>query len=340
VAIASRLSSEIRGTDQAIRNALDGQALIDTAEGGHNEIENILQRMREIAIQSANDTNDSDDRANLQAEMKALTTEINRVASVTTWAGQKMMQDDGTSFSFQVGTATGSKNQIGITIQSMAADKDGLNLTGVARTAADTTDGAAEVNGVYTKADGKFAIAYASAAVASFDLIMGETPDVPGKTYTFSSTTAMTSGNANRNTVGPEVAAAVNASADMKALGITATYASSDGKVTLAFGITNNVEVESKTTALRAVKHIDVAIKAVNTQRSELGAVSNRLSHTVNNLTNISANLSAAKGGIEDADFAHETTNLAKNQILQQASTAMLAQANAAKQNVLSLLQG
>ena len=85
---------------------------------------------------------------------------------------------------------------------------------------------------------------------------------------------------------------------------------------------------------------IDTAIKNVNIQRSELGAVSNRLNHTVNNLTNISSNLSAAKGGIEDADFALETTNLAKNQILQQASTAMLAQANASKQNVLSLLQG
>ena len=88
VAIASRLSSEIRGTDQAIRNAMDGQALIDTAEGGHKEIENILQRMREVAVQSANDTNDSSDRANLQAEMDALITEINRAASVTTWAGQ------------------------------------------------------------------------------------------------------------------------------------------------------------------------------------------------------------------------------------------------------------
>jgi flagellin len=85
---------------------------------------------------------------------------------------------------------------------------------------------------------------------------------------------------------------------------------------------------------------IDAAIEKVNIQRSELGAVSNRLNHTVNNLTNISSNLSAAKGGIEDADFALETTNLAKNQILQQASTAMLAQANASKQNVLSLLQG
>ena len=85
---------------------------------------------------------------------------------------------------------------------------------------------------------------------------------------------------------------------------------------------------------------LDTAIKTVNVQRSELGAVSNRLTHTVNNLTNISANLSAARGGIEDADFAFETTQLAKNQILQQASTAMLAQANASKQNVLSLLQG
>ena len=92
--------------------------------------------------------------------------------------------------------------------------------------------------------------------------------------------------------------------------------------------------------ARHAVTVLDGAIKSVNTQRSNLGAVSNRLSHTVSNLTNISSNLSAAKGGIEDADFALETTALAKNQILQQASTAMLAQANAAKQNVLSLLQG
>ena len=98
--------------------------------------------------------------------------------------------------------------------------------------------------------------------------------------------------------------------------------------------------INSSTNALTAITAIDTAIKTVNTQRSELGAISNRLSHTVNNLTNISANLSAAKGVIEDADFAHETSNLAKNQILQQASTAMLAQANASKQNVLSLLQG
>jgi flagellin len=231
VAISSRLSAEIRGTDQAIRNALDGSALIDTAEGAHKEIENILQRMREVSIQAANDTNNVQDRSNLQAEMDALSAEIDRIAGTTTWAGTSLMATGTTTFSFQVGSATGTQNQISVSINEM--DAEALDVQ-----------------------------------VADVDL--------------------GTSG----------------------------------------------------TSRTSAVATIDAAIKTVNDQRSELGAVSNRLNHTVNNLTNISANLSAAKGGIEDADFALETTNLAKNQILQQASTAMLAQANASKQNVLSLLQG
>ena len=233
VAISSRLSAEIRGTDQAIRNSLDGQALIDTAEGAHKEIENILQRMREVIIQAANDTNNDQDRANLQAEIEAMTTEIDRIAGTTTWAGADLMEDATTTFSFQVGAATGAKNQISVTIETM-------NATGL---------------GVGT-------------------------------------------------------------------------------------GTASVVDVTDATKANTGTGLIDAAIEDVNIQRSKLGAVSNRLNHTVNNLTNISSNLSAAKGGIEDADFALETTNLAKNQILQQASTAMLAQANASKQNVLSLLQG
>jgi len=231
VAISSRLSAEIRGTDQAIRNALDGSALIDTAEGAHKEIENILQRMREVGVQSANDTNNSQDRANLQAEMDAMSTEIDRIAGTTTWAGTSLMATGTTTFSFQVGAATGAQNQIAVDINEM--DAEALNVE-----------------------------------VADVDL------------------------------------------------------------------------TTSSTSRTSSIATIDAAIKTVNDQRSELGAVSNRLNHTVNNLTNISSNLSAAKGGIEDADFALETTNLAKNQILQQASTAMLAQANASKQNVLSLLQG
>ena len=242
VAISSRLSAEIRGTDQAIRNSLDGQALIDTAEGAHKEIENILQRMREVAVQSANDTNNGQDRANLQAEMEAMVTEIDRIAGTTTWAGANLMDATaGTTFSFQVGAATGAQNQIAVSIGAM-------NATGL---------------GV---GDGTVSVVKVNDTVADDG-----------------------SGDVNART---------------------------------------------------GIDLIDTAIKDVNIQRSKLGAISNRLNHTVNNLTNISSNLSAAKGGIEDADFALETTNLAKNQILQQASTAMLAQANASKQNVLSLLQG
>ena len=127
VAISSRLTANIRGTDQAIRNALDGQALIDTAEGAHKEIENILQRMLEVAVQAANDTNNKQDRANLQAEMDAMSVEINRIAGTTTWAGTNLIdQEGGADFSFQVGSDTGDKNQIDVVLNSMTSSELGL----------------------------------------------------------------------------------------------------------------------------------------------------------------------------------------------------------------------
>ena len=235
VAISSRLSAEIRGTNQSIRNALDGQSLIDTAEGAHKEVENILQRMRELAIQAANGTNDSDDITNLEAEFTALSTEITRIGETTTWAGKALTGTDATNFSLQVGSATGTDNQISVTINSIKSASIG-------------TDSGTQLSAIVTA------------------------------------------------------------------------------------GLDNLTETNA------AIVVIDDAIKEVNTQRSELGAVSNRLNHTVNNLTNISSNLSSAQGRIQDADFALETTELAKNQILQQASTAMLAQANASQANVLGLL--
>ena len=229
VAISSRLTSEIASTEQSIRNALDGQALINTSEGAHKEIENILQRMREIAVQSANDTNNSQDRANLSEEMRNLSNEIDRIASVTTWAGQSLMSATA-SFSFEVGSATGDANTISFEINSMTASE--LNVR--------------------------------------------------------------------------------------------------DG----------DIGIDTMENSLATIANIDAAIRDVNTQRSNLGATSNRLTYTISNLTNITTNLIVAKGTIEDADYALETTNLAKNQILKQASTAMLAQANAEQQSILSLLKG
>jgi flagellin len=233
VAIASRLTSEIKGINQSIRNAMDGQAMIDTAEGALDEVVNLLQRMRELAVQAANDTNSSVDRTNLDLEFDAASAEITRIEASTTWAGVKLLDGSGGTsgaFSFLVGT-------------------------GASGTAATDT-----------------------------------------VTHTF---------------------------ADLSTL-ITAG----------GTGITDNANADAE------ILLLDTSIAAVNSERAKAGSFSNRLDSTVSNLTNISNNLAAGKGRIEDADFAAETTSLAKSQILQQASTAMLAQANASKQNVLSLLQG
>ena len=234
VAIASRLTSEIRGTNQAIRNAQDGQALIDTAEGSHDEVENILQRMRELAVQAASDTNDTADRTNLQVEFDALVEEIDRIAEVTTWAGQQLLNGSGGtsgSFTFQIGSGTSSSDTITVAILALG----------------------------------------------------------------------------------------------------------SSGSVVSAG---SGLSLSSSSGATSAINAIDTSIANLNAQRAELGAASNRLDNTVSNLTNVAINLEGGRGRIEDADFAAESTSLARSQILQQASTAMLAQANSSKQNVLSLLQG
>jgi flagellin len=360
VAISSRLSAEIRGTDQAIRNSLDGQALIDTAEGAHKEIENILQRMREVAVQAANDTNNAQDRDNLQAEMDAMSTEIDRIAGTTTWAGANLMENSNTNFSFQVGAATGDKNQISVDIKSM--NTNGLSLSGGTGGLDEVTDATVTTTDADKEATDFLITAGSSTQSGTI------TFDIAGVDYSVEF-----AAGASVATIGAAAVAAINdgtgaaASNDGSTLHgyvatfDTATLTLSDvgGTTVITSTVTNNehshatvaagvssisVEAGGGNTAAdnarTSIGFIDAAIKQVNVQRSELGAVSNRLNHTVNNLTNISSNLSAAKGGIEDADFALETTNLAKNQILQQASTAMLAQANASKQNVLSLLQG
>jgi flagellin len=208
VAISSRLSAEIRGTDQAIRNSLDGQALIDTAEGAHKEVENILQRMREVSVQAANDTNNSQDRSNLQAEMDAMITEIDRISSTTTWAGENLMQtSSGSSFSFQVGSATGVENQIKITIDGMGAKNLGLAASSeaeratnaIAQTAYDALVAAetAAIADVATKAPLKI---NADAAVVAAKKQTADVAAVSLQTVTGTLTTASTI---------PEMAAAV-----------------------------------------------------------------------------------------------------------------------------------
>jgi flagellin len=459
VAIASRLSSEIRGTNQAIRNAQDGQALIDTAEGAHKEIENILQRMRELAVQSANDTNDSTDRSNLQAEFSALTTEIDRIAGATTWAGQDLLTGAGGgnsngTFNLQVGGNTGSVDTIAVAINAMTTaalgsgtetsgavttagvtavsavsavsvvsatsavtetgsvvsgtvyeitldDNNGntLTVTGAATTGTTADDGLTSIVTAFNAlSDAKgFTMAVASNTLTvtrvdgvNFDIALGSgdtaanltipaatTTDgveavtavtavtgvaeiaqvdasgytiTEGKTYTLNVGDVELSYTAADGDDYDDLVTGFTADADYDATAFTVTQSGGTFSITQAStgAITSPTitfddglfDISDRDAALTSIDLMDVAIAAVNTQRAELGAVSNRLDNTVNNLTSITIQLEGGRGRIEDADFAAESTSLAKAQILQQASTAMLAQANASKQSVLSLLQG
>jgi flagellin len=461
VAIASRLTAEIKGTNMALRNAMDGQALIDTAEGAHVEIENILQRMRELAVQAVNDTNNGVDRTYLQDEIKQLRTEVDRIANTTSWAGKKLLNGDFASQSFQVGSGSAAANQIAATIDSMnsasigdtridstsqaIASTDASNaeakvsesfvLTGskgastVTYTAGDSVKDVATAVNSKTSSTGVTATAVthaklsslSAAGTVSFTLVgtngtgsasvsaaianvsdltnlkdkinavagttgitakMGDTnasillTDHDGDDILLNSvvlgaandTLALTARNYDNTADVTTVAAASLVSGGNDFGNVTGTLRLTDtatftvrtekdsaDAVTTAEGYfgagteaqsdsslsaVSAVDIGTAANAKAAVDILDGALRMVATQRGELGAISNRIDSTVNNLTNIVSNLQAGRGRIEDADFAAETTNLARTQILQQASTAMLAQANAAKQNVLSLLQG
>jgi flagellin len=361
VAIASRLSSVIRGTDQSIRNSMDARSLIDTAEGAHKEIENILQRMREVAVQAVNDTNNALDRSNLQAEMDALFTEIDRIAGTTTWAGSKLINDsNGKDFSFQVGAAAGGQNKINVSISSM--NTGGLLLgsgpegvTGVAPVTAVPAKNAYTL----TKAAFSFTGAASIGTVGGVDIIGTETTDYTITLFDADGTLGTldvtgSDSNTQKAAAIQNAFSAFGVAAEAGGFGVELSYsqvAATDEVVGVEEVIEvqaniNYISVEATTgqdnaagNALAGIRLIDAALERVNVQRSELGAISNGLNHTVNNLTNMSTSLTAAKGEIEDADFALETMELAKNQILQRASTAMLAQANASKQNVLGLLR-
>ena len=237
LAISSRMTSQINGLNQAVRNANDGVSMLRTAEGATNTITNMLQRMRELAIQASNGTYGSSDVKSMDTEYQQLYSEIKRVANTTAWNGMNLL--DGT---FSGGVAF------------MVSEVAGAN-------------------------------SHISASVASFDFTAG------------------------------------------------ATNALVDG-----FGALSGSYVSARS-ADALLGKISLAISGINTMRSNLGATINRLQFTVDNLTNVSTNLSASRSQIEDVDYSQATAQLAKNNVIQQAATAMLAQANQSPQSVLQLLK-
>ena len=337
VAIASRLESEIRGTNQAIRNTMDAQALIETAEGAHVEIVDLLQRMREVAVQAANDTNDADDRTALTKELTAMTAEINRIANVTTWAGQVLLdgaspnasqttETGNASFSFHIGSGTTAADKVSVNIGAMGGTALGIAGSALKPTSAtvvsQTTAGTVSIS-----AD------YGTVTFAKFKANDAIKLNINGTEVSITSA-------ANDAYEDSEYGSAAQMKAAIDAANIAGLVVTDNGDKTLTLAVGGALDITSASKANTAIGTIDSAIKKVNAQRADLGAVSNRLDSTVDNLTNITANLQTSQGRIEDADFAAESSNLAKQQILQQAATSMLAQANASKQSVLTLLQG
>ncbi len=341
LAISERFSTQIRGLNQAVRNANDGISLTQTAEGALNEIGNNLQRIRELAVQSRNATNSTEDRQALQKEVAQLKSEIDRVADTTAFNSTKLLDGSFQNQDFQVGANKGETISItNIADANIAAlgSWTGTETTYTQTTAAATATAFAtgismDINGVtISTADGAADAAAATAAIKSaFDTAKANPANTALANVTMDAAGAITSTDSTL-----EIANLTNVS------GVNAGTTNGTETVTTGVAMTGFADLDISTTtgADNAILAMDAAIKAINDSRADLGAIQNRFSSTIANLQTTSENLSASRGRIVDADFATETANLTRSQILQQAGTAMLAQANGLPQNVLSLLRG
>lgn len=369
LAISEKMRGQISGLKQATRNAQDGISLIQTAEGALQETHSILQRMRELAVQSANGVyDDAVDRANLNKEVTALKSEIDRIATSTEFNGKKLLDGSMSGEEVSARIATDDDAQSAVIGKSEAGTAG--TTTGVVVTIADFT--AANM----TEQDAKNAIANAIASTGleiTTDDLKNITATLDGHTVVVAddnesatvtddngySVTVNFSGNvvASKTDSGVKAGTVTEAAAEIKA-GDILTPAS--GALTLQIGangvadqqVTLNVanmssegigvdeiSIDTRANANAAIEAIDKAINIVSGTRADLGALQNRLDHTINNLGVTKENLTASESRIRDVDMAEEMMSYTKNHILTQAAQAMLAQANQQTQGVLTLLQ-
>ncbi|HHA2424566.1 flagellin [Stenotrophomonas maltophilia] len=341
LAISERFGTQIRGTDVAIRNANDGISLAQVAEGSLTEIGNNLQRVRELSVQASNATNSASDRKALQAEVTQLVSEIDRVAKQSDFNGTKLLDGSFSSQLFQVGANAG---------QAIAIDKT-IDAKTNALGGAQFVTGTIAATVVAPDADGDVSIAAfslgSSQGTVKFDKL-----DLTGTTAAKAGQALATHINAKIGETG--VLAEANATTGEITLTSVKDSIDKDGALVQLTGtdiaVTGNatipdkqyadkIDVSTVKGAQQAMEVVDKALGAINSTRADLGAVQNRFTSVVANLQTSSENLSASRSRIKDTDFAKETAELTRTQILQQAGTAMLAQANQVPQGVLSLLR-
>jgi flagellin len=350
LAIAERFTTQIRGLDVAARNANDGISLAQTAEGAMVEIGNNLQRIRELAVQSANATNSETDRSALNSEVNQLLKEIDRVANQTNFNGTKLLNGEFSGALFQVGANSGQT--IGIN-SIVDANIDSLGKAGFAET--QESDNAI-ASGSATAAGTVSGLTINGTAVNSFKVEVGDTGADVGKklaaainesmdqTGVFASISSTGALKLESLKAGQDFSFGGTASApagitfDTSGIAATSTVAANAAN-TGGTQFLKDLDISSFQGAQKALEIVDKALTSVTSSRADMGAVQNRFTSTIANLNTTSENLSASRSRIRDTDYAKETAELTRTQILQQAGTAMLAQANSSTQNVLSLLR-
>ena len=343
--IANRMTSQINGLAVAQRNANDGISMAQTAEGAMQASTDILQRMRELALQSANGSNAQGDRDALQKEVTALQTELTRIAETTQFGGTNLLDGSFGTKAFQVGS--NSAETITVGLRDISADELGTTLMAKVSAGGAQTLTAANAQ---TIADGADNGSTASITVAGEKLAvdMGSVTDNKslasainaagnglGITATYDSTASTIEFKGN---------IAGSAATDTFVFSATDSAGTGTGSITVAAAATtvtvqaDDIDIASVAGTADALKIIDKALLEVSDNRASLGAIQNRFSHTINNLANIEENVSASRSRIQDTDFAVETAQMTKNQILQQAGTSILAQSNQLPQAALSLI--
>lgn len=362
LAISERMTAQVKGLDQARRNANDGISLSQTAEGALAEVGNNLQRMRELAVQAANSTNKTGDRATIQSEMNQLRDEIQRMTDQTTFNGNKLLDGTYAGKTFQVGADAGQM----ITIQNVGntnvtnLGKDtkigtvGAGLLGAVNVDAMTQSMGALASGTitisYTKLndDGTstaLTVAITIGAARSAAERQAQVVDGINKHSEKTGLTAYLDGGNISLASSDANGAVTDVTQSITMTGLSAAQVGFASE-TVVFSSAGNFNVGSLTVtgatsenATKAIRVLDEALKEVNKFRSDLGGIQNRFSSAITSLQTSSENISASRSRIKDADFANESAALARANVLQQAGTAMLAQANQQPQQALQLLR-
>jgi flagellin len=345
LAISEGLRSQIGGLKVAVRNTQDGISVVQTAEGALTETHSILQRMRDLSVQASNDGGiNTEAKKNIQSEISQLKDELTRIADTTTFNGTKLLDGDFDK-KFQVGANVGETISVAVN-SDMSAGGLGLATVDVSKNAivangaqvtgltlsliGGTAPTGVEVNGKVLDLSKWSTSNNVEAAAKNRGLLEGEiTKALQGTEWSFTS-----AWDATTNTTLDLTFNSTKTDYASGAAAVTALDVANIGTGTGATGVAVSVDGSSA-----AIKAIDAAIKTVSNTRADLGAIQNRFDHTINNLNVTVENLTASESRIRDADMAQEMVQFTRNQILSQAGTAMLAQANQASQGVLSLLR-